>query len=175
MDRKLHGLRHGRRDFFDMKAASINEIKRELAALDKKTLQELCMRMAKYKVENKELLTYLIFEAHDESGYVATSKEEMDSLFHSLPSGNVYYVKKGLRKILRILNKRVKYSGIKQSEVELRIYFCLKMQEAEIPFRSSTVLYNLREQQLKRINSVLAQLPEDLQLDYQHDLKQIGK
>lgn len=159
--------------FLTMKAASLNEIKRELAELDKKTLQELCLRMAKYKVENKELLTYLIFEAHDESAYVAAAKEELDSLFHTLPSGTVYYIKKGLRRILRILNKRVKYSGIKQSEVELRIYFCLKMKEAEVPFRSSTVLYNLREQQLKKINSVLAQLPEDLQFDYQQEIEQI--
>src|SRR5688500_16025052 len=97
-----------------MKAASLNEIKRELAELDKKTLQELCLRMAKYKVENKELLTYLIFEANDESTYVATAKEELDSLFQSLPSGNVYYIKKGLSRILRMLNSRGGYTSVKQ-------------------------------------------------------------
>ena len=153
-----------------MKAASLNEIKRELIELDSKTLQDLCLRLAKYKKENKELLTYLLFEAHDESGYVSSIKAEIDTLFNTLPSGNVYYIKKGLRKILRIVNKQIKYSGNKQSEVELRLYFCAKVKEAGIPLRSSTVLYNLNEQQLKKINNVIAQLPEDLQYDYQHEI-----
>jgi hypothetical protein len=107
-----------------MKASSLNEIKRELVELEPKALQDLCMRLAKYKKENKELLTYLLFEAHDEAGYVNSVKAEMDELFHTLPSGNVYYIKKGLRKILRIVNKQIKYSGIKQTELELRLYFC---------------------------------------------------
>ena len=72
-----------------MKAASINEIKKELIELDSKTVQDLCMRLAKYKKENKELLTYLLFEAHDEAAFVNNVKTEMDELFQGLPSGNV--------------------------------------------------------------------------------------
>jgi hypothetical protein len=64
-----------------MKAASINEIKKELGELDAKALRDICMRLAKYKKENKELLTYLLFEAHDEAGYVNAVKSEMDELF----------------------------------------------------------------------------------------------
>ena len=109
-----------------MKAASLNEIKKELIELDSKTVQDLCMRLAKYKKENKELLTYLLFEAHDEAAFVNNVKIEMDELFQGLPSGNVYYIKKSLRKILRIVNKQIKYSGLKQSELELRLYFCQK-------------------------------------------------
>ena len=153
-----------------MKASSLNEIKRELVALEPKALQELCMRLAKYKKENKELMTYLLFEAHDEGGYVHNVKAEMDELFRTLPSGNVYYIKKGLRKILRAVNKQIKYSGKKQTELELRLYFCSKVKEAGVPLRSSTVLYNLNEQQLKKINTLLAQLPEDLQFDYHHEI-----
>jgi hypothetical protein len=153
-----------------MKAASINEIKRELFELDSKTVQEICMRLARFKKENKELLTYLLFEAHDEAGYVNSVKGEIDDLFQTLPRGNVYYIKKGLRKILRIVNKQIKYSGNKQTELELRIYFCTKMKEAGVPLRSSTVLYNMNEQQLKKIKAVLAQLPEDLQYDYERDI-----
>ena len=84
------------------------------------------MRMAKHKKENKELLTYLLFEAHDEPAFVSNVKAEMDELFCSLPSGNVYYIKKSLRKILRIVNKQIKYSGLKQTELELRLYFAGK-------------------------------------------------
>jgi hypothetical protein len=153
-----------------MKAASLNEIKRELLELDPKTIQELCMRLAKYKKENKELLTYLLFEAQDETGYVNNIKAEMDELFLTLPSGNVYYVKKSLRKILRIVNKHVKYSGSKQTELELRLHFCTKIKEAGVPLRSSAVLYNMNEQQLKKIKALLLQLPEDLQYDYHHEI-----
>jgi superfamily II RNA helicase len=157
-----------------MKAASISEIKKELLELDPKVVQELCMRMAKYKKENKELLTYMLFEAHDEPAFVSNVKVEMDALFHSLPSGNVYYIKKSLRKILRIVNKQIKYSGLKQTELELRLYFCGKMKEANVPLRSSTVLYNINEQQLKKIKTLLTQLPEDLQYDYHHEISALG-
>jgi hypothetical protein len=153
-----------------MKAASLNDIKRELVEQDSKTIHDLCMRLAKYKKENKELLTYLLFEAHDEPGYISSIKAEMDTMFHSLPAGHVYYIKKSLRKILRMLNKQVKYSGIKQTELELRLYFCAKVKEAGVPLRSSTVLYNMNEQQLKKIKHLLSQLPEDLQYDYHQEI-----
>ena len=157
-----------------MKAASLNEIKKELIELDSKTVQDLCMRLAKYKKENKELLTYLLFEAHDEAAFVNNVKTEMDELFQGLPSGNVYYIKKSLRKILRIVNKQIKYSGLKQTELELRLYFCAKIKEANVPLRSSTVLYNLNEGQVKKIKTVLTQLPEDLQYDYHRDIVSLG-
>ena len=153
-----------------MKAASINEIKKELIELDSKAVQDLCMRLAKYKKENKELLTYLLFEAHDEAAFVNNVKTEMDELFQSLPSGNVYYIKKSLRKILRIVNKQIKYSGLKQTELELRLYLCGKIKECNVPLRSSTVLYNLNEGQVKKIKTVLTHLPEDLQFDYHREI-----
>jgi hypothetical protein len=157
-----------------MKAASINEIKKELIELDSKAVQDLCMRLAKYKKENKELLTYLLFEAHDEGAFVDSVKAEMDELFLGVPSGNVYYIKKNLRKILRVVNKQIRYSGIKQTELELRLYFCGKIKESNVPLRSSTVLYNLNEQQLKKIKTLLTHLPEDLQYDYHREISSLG-
>lgn len=157
-----------------MKAASLNEIKKELKMLDADAVQELCMRLAKYKNENKELLTYLLFEAHDEHAFIALIKEDLDGLFADLPArSNLYLVKKTLRKILRFVNKQIKYSGIKQTELELRIYFCTKIREAKIPLTGGTVLFNLYQQQLKKIYTVVGKLPEDLQLDYQSGIQAI--
>ena len=157
-----------------MKAASVNEIKKELQTLDVKDLRELCMRLVKYKKENKELLTYLLYEADNEQSYINAVKEDMDELFTELPSrNNLYYVKKGLRKILRLVNKQIKYSGIKQTELELRIYFCSKIMEAKIPLREGTVLCNLYQQQLKKIYAIVVKLPDDLQMDYQREIKSI--
>lgn len=154
-----------------MKAASVNEVKKELTHLDLKRVQEICMRLAKYKKENKELLTYLLFEAHDEAAYISGVKEEIDEHFEALPKTNVYLIKKSLRKILRITNKHIKYSEVKETEVDLRIYFCSKMNKAGHPLLPSQVLSNLYHQQLKKIDTALAKLPEDLQYDYHHEVE----
>jgi hypothetical protein len=149
-----------------MNSASISEIKKELQRLDADELNAVCLRLAKYKKENKELLSYLLSDAHDEAGYIRSVKEEMDVMFVELDGRNLYIVKKMLRKILRMANRQIKYSGIPQTELELRIYFCEKVKEANIPLTAGTVLYNLYQQQLKKITTVLAKLPEDYQVDY---------
>jgi len=154
-----------------MTIASLQEIKKELRSQNEESLQELCMRLAKYKKENKELLNYLLFDAHNEQAYIENVKEELNELFKTVPSSNVYFVKKSLRKILRFANRQIKYSGIKQTELEVRIFFCVKMKEAKIPRTSGTVLFNLYQQQLKKIENAFAKLPEDIQADYERELK----
>ena len=149
-----------------MNSASISEIKKELQRLDVDALHTICLRLAKYKKENKELLSYLLSDAHDEAGYIRSVKEEIDVMFLELDGRNLYIVKKMLRKILRMANRQIKYSGIPQTELELRIYFCEKVNEAGVPLTAGTVLYNLYQQQLKKITTVLAKLPEDYQVDY---------
>jgi len=156
-----------------MKASSLSEIKKEFAYLEAETLRALCLRLARYKKENKELLTYLLFESHNEQAYVAGVKTEMDELFASLPKGNVYFIKKGLRKILRLVNRQIKYSEAKETELALRIYFCASIKEAKIHLIQSQVLANLYQQQLRKIDSVLARLPEDLQFDYHQEMEQL--
>jgi hypothetical protein len=156
-----------------MIASSTNEIKKELNTLESDTLLALCMRLAKYKKENKELLTYLLFEAQNEQAYIENIKEEIKELFETLPS-NTYLLKKSLRKILRIANKQIKYSGIKQTELEVRIFFCTKMKDARVPRQQGSVLFNIYQQQLKKINTILEKLHEDLQGNYLHEMDYIS-
>ncbi|MBK5277474.1 MAG: hypothetical protein JJE09_01295 [Bacteroidia bacterium] len=156
-----------------MTTASLSDIKKELHTLDQETIEGLCLRLAKYKKENKELLNYLLFEANNEQAYIENVKEELRELFKTIPTTNVYLIKKTLRKILRFANKQIKYSGIKQTELELRIFFCSKMKDARIPRLPGTVLFNLYQQQLKKIEDALTKLPEDLQTDYERELNYI--
>jgi len=149
-----------------MKAATINELKKELAHLDMKMLQEICLRLAKYKNENKELLTYLLFEANDEGAYIENVKNEISDLFETLPPSNLYLIKKSIRKILRLANKQIKYSGSKKTELEIRIHFCSLVKKANVRLDPGTVLYNLYHQQRKKIAQALTSLPDDLQYDY---------
>lgn len=158
-----------------IETASLHEIKLDLKDLESKQLVDLCVRLAKYKKENKELLNYLLFHASNESSFIGAVKEEAEELFRSLPGGNVYYIKKSLRKILRFVNKQVRFSGIAETEIDLRIFFCLKILEHAIPISKGTVLGNLYDQQLKKIESVFKKLPEDLQADYERDYSRITR
>jgi hypothetical protein len=157
-----------------MVTASVNDIRKELVTWDSKSLQGLCLRLARYKKENKELLNYLLFEAEDEAGYIQGVKAEMDELFKELANKNLYLAKKVLRKILRYANRQIKYSGLPQTDLEVRIYFCEKMLAQKLPLTTGTVLYNLYQQQLKKIDTVLAKLPEDEQGDYTRSIKKIS-
>ena len=106
-----------------MKAASVVQLKKELQYKDQDQLLELCLRLARFKLENKELLTYLLFEAEDEAGYIALIKSTLDHQFLDINTKHYYYIKKGIRKILKGLRKYIRYSGNKETEVELLLYF----------------------------------------------------
>lgn len=149
-----------------MKAATVQEIKQELVNLKPSELVEICQRLARFKKENKELLTYLLFEAHDEQSFVLSVKKEVDELFETVNQSQLYFAKKTLRKIVRVINKFARYSGSKQTDIELRIYFCTKLMNSGIPFQQNKIISNLYEGQLKKIATVLPTLHEDLQYDF---------
>ncbi|KOH44313.1 hypothetical protein [Sunxiuqinia dokdonensis] len=154
-----------------MKASSLKELRDELKIYPPEQLQALCIRLAKFKKENKELLTYLLFEADNEQSYVESVKIEMDESFESINRRSTYLIKKSLRKILRDTNKYIKYSGIKTTELDLLIYFCRKVRTSKIPLSRSVALQNIYVRQVAKIESVLAKLHEDIQIDYQDDLR----
>ena len=158
-----------------MKSASIVELKKELKSLSAAQLLEVCMRLAKYKKDNKELLNYLLFEAGNEQAYLDSIKAEMDEQFEEMNSSNAYLTKKSLRKILRTINKYIKYSGLAETELELLIYFCKKIKTSSIHkfLKTNTVLNNLYHQQLKKIDKTLKSLHEDLQYDYRRELERL--
>lgn len=156
-----------------MKTATVHEIKKELASLEPGQVQELCMRLAKFKKDNKELLTYLLFEAHDEQAYVLDAQRQTEEQLSALSNGNVYYIKKSVRRILRLVNKQINYSGLPTTELALRIHFCQQMKVNAIPMNKSAVLTNLYQQQLNKIDKALSKLEEDLQYDYQAAIENI--
>ena len=156
-----------------MKSATLNELKKELQELSPKQVQDLCIRLAKYKKDNKELLTFLLFESHDEQAYIQKIKLELDELFDQVNGISVYVAKKKLRNILRTANQYIRYCGSKTVEIEVLIYFCKHMQTFGVPSQYSSVLVNLYEQQLKKIRKALSTLHEDLQYDYQKEIESI--
>jgi hypothetical protein len=159
--------------FSGMKAATLNEIKQELTNLPSTRVLELCLRLGRFKKENKELLTYLLFEAHNIPEFIENSIIEIETQFETINTSSVYFVKKSLRKILRLINKYSRYSGSANVEIELLVYFCTKINELKSSFKTNQVIFNIYQFQLKKINKVLVTMHEDLQYDYQKQLDEL--
>jgi hypothetical protein len=157
-----------------MKAATLSELKQEIATLTPKQVIDICMRLAKHKKENKELITYLLFEAGDEKTFIRNIQAETEIQFSEMNSSNLYLAKKSIRKILRTINKFARYSGSKETEADLRIHYCKTLVASGIPFRKSPVLLNLYNNQLKKIESAVGSLHEDLQYDYRKEMKELS-
>lgn len=156
-----------------MQTSTLAQLKKELQTLPQPQLVELCVRLAKYKKENKELVHYLLFEATDEQAFIKQVKQEITEQFKEVNTSHVYYAKKTIRKILRGVNKHAKYSGIAQTNIELLIYFLQYMRKLEKLLYESNQLMNLYEAQLKKIHKELGKLHEDLQYDYQKELEDL--
>lgn len=157
-----------------MIAHSLNDIKKELQDLPPKQLAELCISLAKYKKDNKEFLDYLLFKSHDKTEFINEIKEDTDLLFQEIdPKANLYYTKKSLRKILRLITKYTKYIGDKTATIELLIYFCYKLKSSGIPFHKNQLIVNMYDQQLKKTEKLIAGLHNDLQLDYINELEKL--
>jgi hypothetical protein len=156
-----------------MKSASVNELKATLKTMSQPQLTELCLRLARFKKENKELLTYLLYEADDLSSYLDTVKKEIEDELSTVNTSNWYWTKKSLRKIQRLLNKHIRYTGSKTAEVELRLYFCRLLKNFRVSIFKHAALTNLYQGQLKKVDVALKGLHEDLQRDYQMQLDEL--
>ncbi len=149
-----------------MKAVSITTIKKELQHSSTDDLVELCLRLSKFKKENKELLTYLLFEAHDETSYISSVKSELDTLFDTINIDSYHYIKKSIRKILRTLKKYARYSLKKETEVELLLHFCQRLKDFEPSIQNNVTLMNIYNRQIVNIKKLVSTLHPDLQYDY---------
>ena len=149
-----------------MKPAGVKVIKEDLQTRSREELTELCLSLSKFKKENKELLTYLLFEASDENYFIQGIKEEIITQFEQVNRKSYYYVKKSIRKILRNTKKNIRYSKKKQTEVELILFFCKILKDFTPSITKSIPLTNIFEREIQRIKKIILTLDPDLQYDY---------
>jgi len=149
-----------------MKAVSLKDIKLELSHRSANELQEICLHLSRFKKENKELLSYLLFLSSDEEAYIASIKKLMDEGFEAINRQSFFYIRKSIRKILTQTKKYIRYSQKKETEVELLLYFCKKMKAFRPSIKNSLQLENLYKRQVILIKKTIASLHEDLQYDY---------
>jgi hypothetical protein len=126
--------------------------------------------LSKFKKENKELLTYLLFESSDEEAFIRGVKEEIESEFEQINTKSYFYIKKSVRKILRNTKKYIRYSKKKETEVELLLFFCETLKEMQPSYKNNVSLVNIFNRQIESIKRSIASLHEDLQFDYGMEL-----
>ncbi|MEO6406219.1 MAG: hypothetical protein ABIY51_02605 [Ferruginibacter sp.] len=153
-----------------MKASTVKEIKSALESSGHADLLQLCMRLIKFKKENKELATYVLFEAENETGYIIQVKDTLDLLFAEVNKTNLYFAKKNLRKITRTANRFIKYTEVATTEVDILLYVAEAMKDLNLPLHKSAALLNIFNGLLKKIEKVMSGLHEDLQYDYHRQL-----
>jgi len=158
-----------------LKAVTVKAIKEELNLRTPKEVRELCLRLSRFKKENKELLTYLLFEAADEESYVQSVKSKLDEQFEEVNRKSYYLLKKSVSKILRNTRKYIRYSQNKKTEVDLLIYFCIRLKKISPSLHRNAGLHNLYTRQVENIIKKVKSLHEDLQIDYEKELVDLSK
>jgi hypothetical protein len=156
-----------------MKAVTVKEIKTELSHQSNTELIEIILRLSKFKKENKELLTYLLLEAENEEEFIKKIKIEIDFQFQLMNTKTYYLIKKSVRKILRFIKINIKYSKIKETEIELLLYFCYQLSKLNPTIKNNNVLLNLFNRELESIKKKIIFLHEDLQHDYLLEIQSI--
>ena len=141
------------------------EIKKELQQLSTPELSVLCLRLARFKKENKELLTYLLFKADDTDAFVQEYKAEMDLQFVKL-SGSNYLIVKGLRKISQEMNNHIRYTGSDEVKLELLLHFCSNYIRYVDYHSHYKPLRNVFFRSTEKVKAAIGKLHEDLQHDY---------
>ncbi len=154
-----------------MKPASISELKRALAPLPREDLLGACLRLAKFKVDNKALLTYLLLQSGDEAGYIDEVCAEIDE---QLPANRLIH-KKTLRKIIRTMDKCIRFSGDKETELQIRIHFCRQVIDRDLHWGRCRVSENMYFGQLKKIEKALEKLHPDLQYDFRQQMQGLDR
>lgn len=156
-----------------MKTATITELKKELVHQSQKELVTLCLHLAKFKKENKELLTYLLFEVSNEEAFITSIKNEIEFQFTQINTSSYYFMKKSIRKILRMTKKFIRYSKKKETEIALLIYFCIELKNIRPSMTKNVSLQNIFDRQIVMIKKAIATLHEDLQYDYRMELEEM--
>ncbi len=153
-----------------MRTATIHEIKKELEHKNNKELIAFCTRLSKFKKENKELITFLLFEEDNIANYIENIKRDMILLFEAISPTHIYYVKKSVRKILRLVNKHIRITGSKAAEAELLIQFCNSLKALPGSSFRHKQINKIYETQIGKIELAISSLHPDLQYDLRKKL-----
>lgn len=154
-----------------MKAKSLKEIREELVYAEKQELVDLCLQLVRFKVENKELLTYQLFYKNRKEHYISEIEDYIDKEFKALNPASYFYLKKGVQKIHRHLKKHIRIAKDDTMEVELLLYFLEKFKNYTPVLHKQKILNNLYVREHTLVTKRIEKLHADLQYDYKGKLE----
>jgi hypothetical protein len=157
-----------------MKSATIRELKQELQDRPAHEVMALCLRLCRFKKENKELMTYLLFEAQDEESFIESVKQELDQRFEQVNRKSPYFVRKSFRSILQHARKFIRYSSNKETEVELLLHYCRRLKEFKPDIRQHRRQLSIHQKLTGQLEKKICALHEDLHYDYLNELKRVS-
>ncbi len=150
-----------------MKTASIHQLKSELHAMEPQQIAEICLKLAKFKKENKEFLDYLVWGSNDSGLYVEEVKLEVSEMFENIQRDrNFYFVKKSIRKIQRFVNRYCKYLIEKELCCELRMFYIESLIQFIQDWNYQAQAHKIVQAELSKIEALIGKLHEDYQFDY---------
>ena len=155
-----------------MKPEKLSDIKKELRALNSDQLIELCLKLAKFKKDNKELLSYFLYNSDAPLAYAESVKDGLIHEFQTLKKYD-YHSAKELRKILRLLGKHAKYTGSAEVEIELILWFCFNYLMYADTRSHYKPLHTIFTRQIEKLRKLIPKLHEDLQFDYSTEYEKL--
>lgn len=158
-----------------MQSNSLQEIKKELKELNQIQLSEIALQLAKYKKETKEFLGFLLFQSNDKELFKEQVKQEIDELMARISlDNNLYFAKKSLRKILRVIAKYTRYMAEdKTMAIDFKLHFCETLKKSGIRLAESDAIMNLYYHEIKKIETLVLKLHPDLQNDYKLEIENL--
>lgn len=150
----------------------LSDLKKELLVLSKPELIQLCLRVAKLKRENKELLAYLIYDVEDPLFYAEKLKPELKEVFEQ-PFQHAYYLTKSIRKVMRLIAKYYRFTSNKQGETELLIYLVDEFHKSWRNEYRYQALGKVIFRCLEKAESNLKKIDEDFRADFEEPIAQL--
>lgn len=154
-----------------LNTASVKYIKEELSLLTNKELIGIIGSLIRFRKENKELVTYLLFDSKDELEFIRSVKKEMEAELEVVNRFNARNFLKLIRRTLRNTKKAIKFSGKPETEVQLLMHFLTLLMDKNLPFHRLKALMTIWDRTILNISKSVKLLHEDLQHDYSTELK----
>lgn len=158
-----------------MQLPSLTSLKAELKHLSESDLIALVADLSKFSRENKAFLYFKLNEKENPRLFIEMVQEELEKEFQLANTKHYHVAKKSAQAIRRKLNKFLKLNKNKSDQIEVIEYFCRSMISYSYLEFHHPVIDNLYAAQIRKIETLVSSLHEDLQYDYEQSIKELKK
>lgn len=154
-----------------MDAASLADIRKELAHQSPAELMELVVRLARFRLDNKALIGYWLFDRTNQAQFLAQVHLALDEALASMNFSSAYFVKKSLRKWQRQVNLYGRICGEPWMLADLQGYYVWTCLRAQKKVMYPDYFVELIRAAQRKFNTLLLKLEPDMQHDMQRQFE----